>query len=308
MMDTYPKFVLKNLDVRTRSGVEWQCLCPYHEDSSPSFSINVRKGLFICYACGAKGNMDDLAQHLSVKLPKQAPETLEDVEAKLEEVSTAISNGRNTKFRPIVSGTFWTSRYRIGDEWKSQWGVRLPSLVRDQRLTDAFCIGYDHIANELIIPIFDYHGSAVSCVRRRLGSFDGPKYLYSKGFKTSHNLYGAWQIMNMGIKNAKIAVVEGTIDALSLWEIGIPAVAILGSNFSATQTKILKSLDASFIVPMTDNDAAGRKASWQIANAMAGSHSIVLKPTVWASGKKDVAEMSFSERIKAYNSAELWSD
>ena len=309
---SYASFVLKHLDVKTRSGMEWQCLCPYHEDSSPSFSINVRKGLFVCYACGAKGNMKDLSKHLNVNGPRETPSTIEEVEEKLAELSKPVDG-----IKKRVDASFWTSRYQIGLYWMDEWAKRLPIMMGrtehekfglDSK-RDLFALGYDNIKHELIIPIFDFNGSAESCVRRRLGDFDGPKYLYSKGFKTSHHLYGAWQVkMDSGVGRPKhVAIVEGTIDALAMWEVGIPAVALLGSNLSATQKKLLMALDAKSYVVMTDNDTAGKKARWQIENELSRTHCSVSHPTIWTAGKKDVAEMSCYDRSVAFHSAEPYS-
>ncbi len=219
-MGNYPRFVLEHLDVKTRSGMEWQCLCPYHEDSSPSFSINVRKGLFICYACGAKGNMSDLAKHLKVMAPGITdPESaLDDLESQLEEYAKA----RNTAIKKPVTGDFWTSRYRLDPTWESKWHDR---LVLTKYVSDMFCLGYDTIRNELVIPIFDFHGSAESCVRRRLGKFDGPKYLYSKGFKVSHHLFGAWQVRSASWQKRpkSVAIVECPITLERRNTCGCPA-------------------------------------------------------------------------------------
>ena len=40
--------------------------CPIHDDNSPSWSMNITTGLWICYACGATGNLTQLALRLSV--------------------------------------------------------------------------------------------------------------------------------------------------------------------------------------------------------------------------------------------------
>lgn len=34
-------------------------LCPFHDDSDPSFSVNIEKGLFKCFGCEAKGSVFD---------------------------------------------------------------------------------------------------------------------------------------------------------------------------------------------------------------------------------------------------------
>lgn len=315
-MGNYPRFVLQHLDVKTRSGMEWQCLCPYHEDSSPSFSINVRKGLFICYACGAKGNMNDLAKHLQVRSPNGE---FVPVEESLDNLEEQIAQYRATKSKPRrapVNGNFWTSRYRLGNDWKTHWENRLPSITKpigstaiqlgvSLSIADMFSLGYDHMRHELVIPIFNFNGSAETAVRRRLGEFDGPKYLYAKGFKTSHHLFGAWQVRTLSscAKATRVAIVEGTIDALSMWLVGVPAVAILGSNLSATQARLLQMLDAREYVIMTDRDRAGRKAQIEIEAQLRGKGAILLEPTYWPQGCKDVAEMDPASRLKAATTA-----
>ena len=38
------------------SNGEWQVLCPFHEDRNPSMTVNVRTGMFNCFACNAQGD------------------------------------------------------------------------------------------------------------------------------------------------------------------------------------------------------------------------------------------------------------
>lgn len=47
------------MDLRKR-GVEYVCLCPFHNDETlGNFSINPNKGIYKCFACGAGGNAVD---------------------------------------------------------------------------------------------------------------------------------------------------------------------------------------------------------------------------------------------------------
>jgi len=36
---------------------EATALCPFHKEKNPSFSVNLNTGQFICFSCGARGNM-----------------------------------------------------------------------------------------------------------------------------------------------------------------------------------------------------------------------------------------------------------
>ncbi|WP_054030961.1 CHC2 zinc finger domain-containing protein [Desulfatitalea tepidiphila] len=47
----------KLFQVRSVRGPELHGLCPYHEDSNPSFSYNVEKDVFNCLACGVGGDL-----------------------------------------------------------------------------------------------------------------------------------------------------------------------------------------------------------------------------------------------------------
>lgn len=36
-------------------GKQATALCPFHNDRNPSFSVNLKTGAFLCFACGARG-------------------------------------------------------------------------------------------------------------------------------------------------------------------------------------------------------------------------------------------------------------
>jgi hypothetical protein len=55
---------------RVGAGPEFTALCPLHEDSHPSFYVNVRKNLFYCHGCGCGGDLIrfvELSRHLSFR-------------------------------------------------------------------------------------------------------------------------------------------------------------------------------------------------------------------------------------------------
>jgi DNA primase len=39
-----------------RVGSRWVGLCPFHDERTPSFSVNAEDGLYYCFGCGAKGD------------------------------------------------------------------------------------------------------------------------------------------------------------------------------------------------------------------------------------------------------------
>lgn len=40
-----------------KKGKEYSGLCPFHNEKSPSFSVNDQKGFYHCFGCGAHGDI-----------------------------------------------------------------------------------------------------------------------------------------------------------------------------------------------------------------------------------------------------------
>ena len=40
----------------TRAGREWKACCPFHNEKTPSFTINDEKHFYRCFGCGAHGD------------------------------------------------------------------------------------------------------------------------------------------------------------------------------------------------------------------------------------------------------------
>ena len=40
----------------TKAGREWKACCPFHNEKTPSFTINDEKHFYHCFGCGAHGD------------------------------------------------------------------------------------------------------------------------------------------------------------------------------------------------------------------------------------------------------------
>jgi DNA primase len=59
-----------------RVGRQYQGLCPFHSEKSPSFSINPEKGVYYCYGCQASGDVISFVRELEKLDFAQAVERL----------------------------------------------------------------------------------------------------------------------------------------------------------------------------------------------------------------------------------------
>lgn len=271
-MTTTTAILLKHLDVRTRSGFEWLCLCPYHEDKSPSFSVNIRKRLFICYACGAKGNMTQLLQHLGVsEKPEQEEVSLDELTAKIKGVNEDVSRTERPPVGVPIPPRIYSNQEEIAKYWNQTRHLPLVTV-------ETYGLGFDELANEAIIPVRDFNGHNIGIIRR---TFDPsrPRYLYSKGMKTSEVVFGAYEAKQLAMKNngkkGILVITEGSVDAMTVYNLQktgqdffYAGVALLGSRISSRQAEIIKRLGYEKIIIATDMDRAGKTAQVQVRSTL----------------------------------------
>lgn len=58
------------------AGTEREGLCPFHDESTPSFTVNAKKGFFHCFGCGAHGDAIAFVQRITGKNFVEACEQL----------------------------------------------------------------------------------------------------------------------------------------------------------------------------------------------------------------------------------------
>jgi DNA primase len=72
-----------------KTGRNYSALCPFHQEKTPSFSVNPDKQFYYCFGCGAGGNVasflmdyerlefpqavEQLARHIGVEIPRDEP-------------------------------------------------------------------------------------------------------------------------------------------------------------------------------------------------------------------------------------------
>lgn len=318
-MSSVTALLLKHLQVKSRSGMEWLCLCPYHEDTSPSFSVNIRKKLFICYACGAKGNMNQLLTHLGVGGESVHDEetSLEELVQKIRKAEEQVSQTERPNVGVPVNHRFYSDAKKIQGYWADQRGISLNAIA-------GYKLGYDPLTDQAIIPIQDYEtGLTVGLIRRNTGSaVDGgsPRYLYSKGMKISENVFGSWQAKNFrnfynthGTKFKPVLVItEGSVDAMSIHKLQSSStqrvyvgVAILGSRISKQQALIIKALGFEEVIIATDMDRAGKLAQIQVATMLQDVRcgALVYKASWPLEEGKDLNELTSSARCSYLDKA-----
>lgn len=245
----YADKVERAFEVTLRSGDEYMVRCPKHEDRSASLQVNVTKGLFVCFSCGWKGSIRTLLGNIKEPEPE-----ITEVLAILDAVDTAANAPRRVRTLPEAT----LRRYNFPTDYWAGRGFTEQTVAQ-------WDLGYDAIDDDAIIPIRNQHGDLISITRRRLHRDSGPKYLYQKGFQRSTNLFGSWKV-----GGGTVAITEGPLDAVMVWQAGIQAVAQYGSSISAHQVNLLHQMGVTRAVLFYDNDKAGQSATEQALSMLRG--------------------------------------
>lgn len=109
----------KLFDVRSTMGAELHGLCPYHEDSNPSFSYNVEKDVFNCLACGVGGDLIKMWSKV-----KGSGNLTEDFKAFCREYDIELQGGGKTTSNGADTPT--TEKREPKQKKKDDGGIPVP--------------------------------------------------------------------------------------------------------------------------------------------------------------------------------------
>lgn len=201
----------------TRKGREHTGLCPFHNEKTPSFTVNEAKGFYHCFGCGAHGDIikfemdangltfidavEKLAHKVGMQLPKLNAEAKEVVEkrntaydimemaAKFFEKNLRLTGGREALDYLYARGfdDNIISKFRLGfapnnNGLKAQLSSK---GVSEQEMAELGLLtipegkrSHDFFRNRVMIPIIDKRGKVIAFGGRVMDGSQ-PKYLNS---------------------------------------------------------------------------------------------------------------------------------
>ncbi|MXP40781.1 DNA primase [Altererythrobacter soli] len=202
-----------------KAGREWKACCPFHNEKTPSFTVNDEKGFYHCFGCGAHGDairwmtdqrglafMDavkELAAEAGLEVPQPDPRHAERAErqAGLHDVMAAAQNwfadtlrsDEGRKAREYLAGRGFDGhtieRFGFGYAPDARGAMKKalekfeePMLVEaGLRIVVDGKEPYDRFRGRLMLPIQDARGRVIAFGGRILdsGKTDAPKYLNS---------------------------------------------------------------------------------------------------------------------------------
>ena len=195
-------------------------LCPFHDDSNNSFSVNLKTGQWHCFAEDRGGNFLDFYAELNGCDTKEAYRQIMDKYG-----VSAEDQKRNQEQERNYSLAQYSFEKRLPEEWLKQECFLSTAKERSG-------------ATYMKIPYMD-ENRRESTYRKRFARKD---FRWKYGSSGKIGLYGEWRLPN--IRSVGYAViVEGESDSQSLWYMGISALGVPGASmFKPHQAAMLQDL------------------------------------------------------------------
>jgi DNA primase len=245
MVDWYSVLTKYGVDIPYEDQV--MISCPFHDDRRVSCSINIDKGLWICFAGCGQGSLKGFIFKLSGKPWEELSYELDDnLDINAIELDSIFSDA---EIDYMGEETSYEEPENLLPVPNNHW-------IYDRGFSKDLISGWDCKVNQyqdFMIPVKDLENETLGWISRRLQAT--PKYLFSKGFKKSQTLFG----INHVKEEQELYVVEGALDCMWLQQHGYASVAVLGANLSKKQIDLLGQINPSRIVLSLDNDVAGSK-------------------------------------------------
>ena len=322
----------------SQRGKNYVCVCPFHDDHSPSMSVSPEKQIYKCFACGKTGNVFTFVSEY------------EDVPFIDAVAIVAEKCGMDFKRSTKVQNTYFQKEYEImnlaqkyfQNNLRTEAGKEALKYLEERGLNATtikkFGIGlsldssdsllklltskgydekllveiglinsvngrfYDMFSRRITFPLWDKDGNIVGfSARVYRGEKDVSKYMNSresKLFKKGETLYNYHNAKDDAKREKKIILVEGFMDAIRLASVGFTNVVALQGTAMTKDQIELLKKLRVEVVLCLDNDNAGLIAT--LNNGEELEKNNVPLSIIRLSGEKDPDEYIVANGAKAF--------
>ena len=283
-----------------RVGRNWMGRCPFHEEKTPSFSVNAERQFYHCFSCKVGGDVfkfiqetekvgfleavELLSRRAAIPVPerraaergKRAPllEALDQAatayEQWLGDPSVGAAARAYLEHRGITRETQREFRLGLAPPGWDNLVPKLSGRFADDVLLEARLAGrkdgsrtlYDWFRNRLMVPLVAPGGAVLGFGARAFGD-EQPKYLNSPESAVYHKgqfLFGLESARKVVKADGEMIVVEGYFDAIALHQAGVRNT--VATSGTALTADHAKALRrlAHGVALTYDGDAAGQQA------------------------------------------------
>lgn len=285
----------------TLKGKDYKCVCPFHDDHSPSMSISTSKQIYKCFSCGAAGNVFTFVQNFenvsfieAVKIVAEKigyqingvfkQETVLKYQKEydlMEFVNKYYENNINTKNGLGAKDYLYKrglsdediSKFRIGlspDEPATlknileKKGYTIKTIEDLGLVNDVDGKFFDVFRGRIMFPLYDTEGHVIGYSARIYRGEALAKYINTKEtylYKKGNYLYNYHLAKDEAKRSKKLIIVEGQMDAIRLYINGVKNVVALMGTALTKEQVELIKRLRCEVILGLDGDEAGKMAT-----------------------------------------------
>ncbi|WP_458700243.1 DNA primase [Sulfurospirillum sp. 1307] len=315
-----------------KSGANFKCVCPFHDDSNPSLVISPSKQIYHCFSCGAGGDSIKFVMEYEKLSYPEAIEKLANMynfsltytsqNGKKQEDRKLLENLNNFYKKNLDNNTFakeYLTKRGIGEASIEKFEIGYAPSSRETlsflgshgySVSEAIELGilgsgeggtYARFIERIMFPIKSASGKIVGFGGRTINNHPA-KYINSpqtKLFNKSYLLYGYNFAKENIFKQNNIIITEGYLDVIMLHQAGFQtAVATLGTALTKEHLPLITKTNPRVILAY-DGDSAGIAAALK-ASLMLSKMSVDGGVVIFGAGA-DPADMVKNGQIEELN-------
>ena len=224
------------------SDNQYIALCPYHQDTKPSFSINTEKGLHNCKACGVSGNAYQLAEYLGHPNPKEYISDMNGYNGtKYTKYTSNHKESGVLATRSVDNANLSSKMEAYKLNLKNNWESMDCSKIWSKSIIDELDVGLDSYNNF----VFAYHNEEgkIINIKKHKGGQEGEA---SKKWYLSHKI-ASYK------RDRELFICEGEKDAICLYNEGYQVTSGSCGALSIPNVDVLKEFKTIWVPFDKDN-------------------------------------------------------
>jgi len=256
--DEVKQFVYKYFKIVENKGKDWFVCCCFHDEKTPSLSINKNEGMFSCFGCHKGGQFKDLKKHFGVvedyerKIDGMPNSEWNKIKGKLNGDNIEESNGRSY-YKQMPHGF----KYIDDRDFNTKYYYYLQERGIDYKTIRLFKIGYvdnklSRFDGRVVIPVYDENGKFAFPEGRLIdNNIKDRKYLRPSNINCKQFLFN----YNRAKLKNYVIVSEGVMDTISQVQWNFNSVCAFNPVLSDKQIELLMIFNKIYF--SFDNDESG---------------------------------------------------
>ena len=267
------EYASKSQDFTKHSGNTYYCLCPFHNEKTPSLAINIDENFFHCFSCGKSGNIYKWIQYtegltFDQAVQKVANITGSEIHEYTESESVAFYKLLNRLNKPKSNISVDRHILDIEKDYNQKFKDEIPQEWLDEGISademKKYEIRIDPMSNRIVYPVRDADFNMIGVKgRTRFSNYKTlgiMKYMNYNRIGILNYYTGMMQAIDSVKETGEIIILEGIKSVMKVDQWGFHnAVSAETSTLNEYQIELLIRMQIRNVVIAFDKDVTMRK-------------------------------------------------